>query len=357
MMTESEQGLTRTILGALLLVAMIGVSLWILHPFLPAILWATTIVAATWPLMIRVQHLLWNRRGLAVTVMTGTLLLIFLLPFGAAAIALLNNSHLLMEEVSTLTPMELGSPPEQLVQLPYIGKKIAEIWNNIAGSGLNDIAKKAAPYIGDVARWFATQIGSIGSLLVQFLITIIFAAIIYARGEYAAAKLIQFATRIAGARGENSVILAGQAVRGVALGIVVTAIIQSVVAGIFLSITSIPLAVPLTALIFIMCIAQLGPGFVLIPAIIWLYWSGQAANGTILLVASLVVVTMDNFIRPLLIKQGADLPFLIILTGVIGGLLAFGLIGIFIGPVVLAIAYTLFSAWIAEEPETKEDGA
>ena len=108
-----------------------------------------------------------------------------------------------------------------------------------------------------------------------------------------------------------------------------------------------PFAGLLTAVMLLLCIAQLGPGLVLFPAVAWVYWSGETGWGTFLLVWSSVVVTMDNFLRPVLIKRGADLPLLLIFAGVIGGLLAFGLIGIFVGPVVLAVAYTLLDAWIS----------
>jgi predicted PurR-regulated permease PerM len=100
---------------------------------------------------------------------------------------------------------------------------------------------------------------------------------------------------------------------------------------------------------FFLCIAQVGPSPVLVPAVIWIYWSGEPAWGTFLLVCSGVVITLDNILRPMLIKRGADLPLLLIFAGVIGGLLAFGLVGVFVGPVVLAVAYTLLEAWLNDE--------
>jgi predicted PurR-regulated permease PerM len=137
----------------------------------------------------------------------------------------------------------------------------------------------------------------------------------------------------------------------VALGVVVTALAQSLLGGIGLAISGVPFAALLTGLMFFLCIAQLGPTLVLAPAVIWLYWSGETAWGTVLLVFAVVAGTIDNFLRPLLIKMGADLPLLLIFAGVIGGLISFGLIGIFVGPVVLAVAYTLFQAWLDDERE------
>ena len=109
-----------------------------------------------------------------------------------------------------------------------------------------------------------------------------------------------------------------------------------------------PLAALLTAAMFLLCIAQIGPLLVLAPAVIWLYWSGDSLWGTVLLVVSVVVVTLDNVLRPILIRKGADLPLLLVFAGVIGGLISFGLIGIFVGPVVLAVTYTLLESWVRE---------
>jgi predicted PurR-regulated permease PerM len=159
---------------------------------------------------------------------------------------------------------------------------------------------------------------------------------------------------LAGARGEHSVSLAGQALRGVALGVVVTALVQSVLGGIGLVVAGVPFAAVLTAAMFMLAIAQIGPILVLVPSVTWLYYQGSPGWGTFLLLWSLVVGTMDNFLRPVLIKRGADLPLLLIFAGVVGGLVAFGLIGIFVGPVVLAVAHTLLSAWVAEENPTSD---
>jgi predicted PurR-regulated permease PerM len=144
--------------------------------------------------------------------------------------------------------------------------------------------------------------------------------------------------------------LAGEAIRGVALGVVVTAVAQSVLGGIGLAVVGVPFASLLTALMFMLCLAQIGPGLVLIPAVVWQYWTGGPGWGTFLLVWSLIVVSLDNIVRPMLIRKGAHLPMILLLAGVIGGLIAFGLVGIFLGPVVLAVAYTLLQAWMEEDP-------
>ena len=194
----------------------------------------------------------------------------------------------------------------------------------------------------------------VGWLLVQFLLTLCIAAIMFAKGERVAEGMLGFGRHLAGDSGEHVVRLAAQAIRGVALGVVVTALVQAALAGIGLAVAGVPFAALLAAVAFVLCIAQLGPGFVLAPAVAWLYWQGAAGTATALLIWTLVVVTLDNVLRPILMTKGANLPMLLMFAGVIGGLLAFGLIGIFVGPVVLAVSYTLLGAWIDAPHESSE---
>jgi len=183
-------------------------------------------------------------------------------------------------------------------------------------------------------------------LFAQCLLTIVIAAILYARGETAAGQVRRFAERLAGSTGEAVIRLAAQAIRGVALGVVVTALVQAGIGGLGLMISGVPFAAVLTAVMFLFSVAQVGAVPVLVPAVVWLYWRDDATWATVLLVVTIVVGTLDNILRPLLIKQGANLPLLLVFSGVIGGLIAFGLIGIFVGPVVLAVAYSLLDVWI-----------
>jgi predicted PurR-regulated permease PerM len=166
----------------------------------------------------------------------------------------------------------------------------------------------------------------------------------------------RFSRRLAGDRGDRVTVLAGQAIRGVALGVVVTAVLQTALGAIGLAIAGVPFVSILAAVMFVLCIAQIGPILVLLAATAWVYAHAGAGWGTFLLVWSLVVGLMDNFVRPVLIKKGADLPFLLIFSGVVGGLVAFGVVGIFVGPVVLAVAYTLLDDWVEEARDATTSG-
>jgi len=250
----------------------------------------------------------------------------------------------------TLAAFKTPAPPQWVADLPLVGPKAVELWERIAAVGLQELAARAAPYVGGVIVWSASRLGGIGVLLVEFLLTVILAAAMYAKGEYATERLVRFGRRLAGQGGENAVFLAGQTIRGVALGGVVTALAQAIFSGLGLAIAGVPFAGVLTGVMLFLSIAQIGVVPVLACAVAWLYWTGESAWGTFLLVWMILATAMDNFLRPILIKKGADLPLLLVFAGVVGGLLAFGLIGIFVGPVILAVADTLLMAWIDSEP-------
>ena len=345
-MAEIHRDITRAVLAVLFIVALIGSSIWILRPFLGAIVWATTIVVATWPLMISIQTWLWNKRALAVTVMTLLLLCVLVVPLTFAVGTVVSNIDEIAAWAKSLAALKMPSLPQWLVNVPIIGAKAVEVWNRVAAVGLQEATAKAAHYVGAVIIWLAAQLGSMGVLLVEFLLTVVLAAAMYANGELAAQRLVRFGRRLAGQGGENAVYLAGQTIRGVALGVVVTALAQTVFGGLGLVIAGVPFAGVLTGAMLLLSIAQIGVVPVLGCAVAWLYWSGESGWGTFLLVWTIVGGTMDNFLRPILIRKGADLPLLLVFAGVIGGLVAFGLLGIFVGPVVLAVADALLRAWI-----------
>jgi len=350
-MAHPHQDLTRSTLAVLFIGALIAASFWVMRPFLPAITWAITLVVATWPLMLQVQHHAGNRRSLAVLVMTLALLLVLILPFWLAISTIVANLDEIADLARSVLSLRVPPPPGWLSQVPLVGAPVTQAWAQLTSAGVRELAPRLTPYAGEVSQWFASAIGSLGGTFLQFLLTVAIAAILYAGGEQAAATAVRFGRRLGGDRGEMAVVLAGQAIRGVALGVVVTAVAQSVLGGIGLAVVGVPFASLLTALMFMLCLAQVGPGLVLIPAVVWMYYSGDTVWATVLLAFSIVAMTMDNFVRPLLIRRGADLPLLLILFGVIGGLIAFGLLGIFVGPTVLAIAYTLLNAWMAEDDE------
>ncbi|PTR07408.1 putative PurR-regulated permease PerM [Nitrosospira sp. Nsp5] len=345
--------LTSNLLSVLVISLLIAGSLWVMEPFLPAAIWATMIVVATWPIMIMVQRRLGGRRGPAVAVMVLAMTVIIGLPLAMAISTIIDNAVNVANLVKNLPNYHLPVPPDWLRGIPLVGERLWNEWQAISNAGAASLTDKIQPYASRIANWALSQMNSVAMLFIHLLLTLIVSAIFYARGEIAVAGVARFARRLAGPRGEDAVQLAGQSIRAVALGIVFTAIAQSALGGLGLWTAGVPFAGVLTAIMLFFCIIQVGPGIPLLGGVIWLFYQGDQTWGFILLVWAILVGLMDNVLRPVLIRRGANLPILLILIGVLGGILTFGIIGLFIGPVILAVTYTLTNAWIADG-EAKE---
>lgn len=345
--------LTRITLQVLGIAILISATFWIMRPFLPSLIWAAMIVIATWQVMRKIEAWLWGKRGLAVTVMTVIMLLLFIIPVTFATVAIIDNADRIAGWLRGLETATLPAAPEWLDGVPLIGSKLVSSWQKAAAES-ELLSARLAPYGGQILRWFLSQAGSIGIITLQFILTVIIAALFYSGGEAASRGVVRLARRLGGDNGEEVAVLAARTIKSVAIGVVGTALIQSILGGIGLAVAGIPAAMLLTALIFILGVAQLQPWIVMLPAVFWLYNNGNVTWGTILLVWTVFVSTIDNILRPVLIKKGADLPLVLIFAGVIGGLITFGIIGLFVGPVVLAVTYKLLSAWVQGPEAVKE---
>lgn len=344
--------ITRIVLLVIVIGLLLVGTFWTIAPFLGAIIWAVTIAVATWPLLMLVQRKAGGRRWVAVVVMTALILVAFIAPISVAVGALIDAARKAPALVQDFTVKGLGDPPPWVAGVPIVGEQVSARWKEIAAGGPEALADAVRPYASDVAAWAISVTGSVGRLFVQFLLIVVLTAIFYAQGETAGRGALAFGRRIGDERGERTIRLAGQAIRSVALGVILTAFVQSILGGLGLWATSVPHAGILAAVMLVLGIAQLGPLPVLVPAIVWLYWSGHSGSGTALLIWTLPVAALDNVLRPVLIRRGVQLPMLLIIGGVIGGLISFGVMGLFIGPVILAATYTLTKEWVAEGSTT-----
>jgi predicted PurR-regulated permease PerM len=339
--------ITHSTLSVLFIALLIASTFWVLKPFLVAILWATIVAVAAWPLFMKLEAFVGGRRKLAVAIMTAVILLVVFVPVTLSVATIVRNGERITSVIRSFVTMSVPDSPDWIEHVPLAGARIAGKWNRFAALGPDERSAALAPYVQTALQWFVAKAGSIGTMLLQFLLTTIITAILFAHGETVREGILRFARRLAGQPGYDVAILAGQAVRSVVLGVVVTALIQTAIGGAGLLLSGVPATSLLTAAMFFFCLSQLGPMPVLLPATAWLYWSGKTGWGTTLLLIAIVAAAIDGFVRPLLIKRGADLPLLLIFAGVIGGLIAFGIIGLFIGPVILAVTYTLLKAWVA----------
>lgn len=346
MVGETQRDPIRLLIAVAILGALAAVSVWIMRPFLPALVWATMIVVATWPLLRTLEARLGHRRWAATSLMTTALLLVFVLPLSYAVVSLVTNMDVITGWVKHLHEQALDTPPDWVARIPLVGTRIDDVWRENAATG--EFGAKLSSSARATGAWFVDKIGDLGAVVVQLLLTVVIAAILYAKGETAARGVTRFAQAIGGERGQDSVVLAGKAIRGVALGVGVTAVVQAIAGGIGIGAAGVPYVGVLTAVMFILALAQIGAVPVMVGATIWVFVQGDTGWGIFLIVWTILVGGLDNVLRPLLIKKGVDLPLMLIMIGVIGGLVAFGMVGIFIGPTVLAVTYQLLVSWTLE---------
>lgn len=351
--TGGSPNLARNTLAVLFIGALIIACYWVIEPFIGSLIWAATLVIATWPMFLKLQAWLGGRRWLAVTVMIVLLLLVLFVPIILSVLTIAEHADKVIAWCKTVPDMKVPAPPDWLGKIPVAGHWLMEHWQKYAAATPDELAKLSkylAPYATQVVGWFAGKAGSFGLLLLHFFLSVAIAGVLFMRGETVAVAVCAFARRLAGQQGEAVAVLSARAVRAVALGIVVTALVQSTLGGLGLFVAGVPGALLLTAVMLLLCIMQVGPSLVLVPVAIWLFWSGDKVAGVIFSIWCVLPMTIDNFLRPVLIRRSADLPMWLILVGVLGGLIAFGIIGLFIGPVILAVVFTLLKVWIGEPP-------
>ncbi|AYN24389.1 AI-2E family transporter YdiK [Buchnera aphidicola] len=341
---KEKMDLSQFILSLIFIIAISATSFLIIQPFILGFSWASMIVIATWPLMLKMQKILGGKRLIAVISMIVTLLLLFIIPIVFLVNSLIKTSIPLIHwfSANNLEFPELA----WLQDIPIIGKKIFVSYQELLDSDGGELIREVRPYMGRTTEFFIIQAKNCGLFVMHLTLMLLFSVLLYWNGEKISNSIRQFAFRLSSQNGDAIVLLSVQAVRAVALGVVVTALIQAVLSGIGLLISGVPYWTLLMILIVFSCLIQLGPLPILIPSVMWLYWNSNTTWGTVLLIWSCFVFILDNILRPFFIRIGSDLPTFLILLGVIGGLLAFGMIGLFVGPIVLVILYRLIISWI-----------
>lgn len=332
----------------LLLVALALVAagtMLVLLPFLSALLWASILCYATWPVFERLTAWLRGRRSLAATLMCIAVSVVMIAPFLIVGASLAENvSHLsgrLQEALTRLPP----APPAWMGRLPLVGPGIAEYWQGVVENP-GSLLQQLRTLLPGLSRW-ALQQGLVLGHGVAMLVLAVFVAFFVYRDGVALAERLGFALRrVAGERGERLLAVVGGTIKGVVYGILGTALAQGVLAAIGFLIAGVPGALLLGLLTFFLSIVPMGPPLLWIPAAAWLYFQGQVGMAVFLaLWGAFIVSSVDNVLKPYLISQGADMPFILVLLGVLGGLAAFGFLGVFLGPILLAVSYSLLREW------------
>ena len=341
--------------GAVVVLLGLG-CLLILKPFISAALWAAILCFTTWPLFSHLAQMLGGRRGLAALIATLALAATIAAPFVILGSTLASNLSDLAAATEKLYEAGPPAPPAWVARIPLVGGKLSDYWLTLTQSSairLQELAK-----LLPTVKTFAVGSGKlIGSGIMQILLSLFIAFFFYRDGETLAAQLSAGIYRIGGERGNELLELAGATVRAVVYGIIGTALIQGGLAAFGFLISGVPGAAFLGFVTFLMAMIPGGPLLVALPAAYWLYRQGASGWAVFMIVWGTMDSSIDNVIKPLLIKRGVDTPIILVMLGVFGGAMAFGLIGLFIGPTVLALGYTLYLEWtsaVALKPVAEE---
>ena len=331
-------------LGALALLLYFSFDL--LRPFMSIAIWSVVLTVALYPLYDRMVNLLGGRRRLAAVLLTLLSLMIVIGPATWLALGLIDSLRILYErlDLSTLT---LPPPRETVKSWPLIGDQIYQFWE-LASSNLQEAAVKIAPYLKPVGASLLTIAAGAGTGAIKFFIAIIIAGFLYAPAPSLMNVIRTFSRRLASGRGEEFVQLAGATIRAVSRGVIGISALQAFFAGLGLMLAGIPGASLITSAVLILGIIQIGPSIVLIPVIIWSWTLLETATALLFTVYMIPVNLLDNILRPLVMGRGLQTPTLVILIGVIGGTLSYGITGLFLGPIILAVIWELLVAWIRE---------
>jgi predicted PurR-regulated permease PerM len=335
--------LERIISGGVLLILLVG-CLLVLRPFLSALLWAAVLCFSTWPFYKRLLSLVRGHRTLAAILMTLVMVSVVLLPFVIIAATVSDNVRDLTAAVKGWIETGLPTPPDWLGNIPFVGHRAVEHWQILATDRAK-LIEESRRLIEPLSALLLMIGKALISGLVALALSILIALFFFRDGESIAQHLNAIVDRVAGERGRRMLQLAGATVRGVVYGILGTALVQGVLAGIGFLIAGVPGAGILALLTFFLSVVPVGPPLIWVPAVLWLFHQGSPGWAVFMLVWGIGVSSIDNVVKPWLISQGSDMPFLLILFGVLGGAITFGFIGVFLGPTLLAVGYRLISEW------------
>jgi predicted PurR-regulated permease PerM len=349
--------LERNLGWAVLLVLLAG-CLLVLRPFLSAVLWAVVLCSSSWPIYHRLLGWLGNRRTLAALVMMLAMILIILLPFVIVGTTLADNVQQLTAATKHLIQDGPPAPPEWLLKVPGIGQRATDYWLNLSAD-TSKIWTEAQRLIEPASALLLKGGLALGGGLIQLTLSIFIAFFLFRDGVAAAGHLTTAVERIGGERGRHLLVVAGNTVRGVVYGILGTALAQAVTAGIGFWIAGVPGIALLALLTFFASVVPIvGTALTWLPAAIWLFHQGATGWGIFMLIWGVGIANIDNIVKPWLISQGNNMPFILIFLGVLGGALTFGFIGVFLGPTLLAVGYRLVEEWVTSrsvEPAVSAD--
>ncbi len=333
------------LLVQIILLVLLGACLWVLAPFISALLWGAILAYASWPLMRLLTRWLHGRETLAASILTLGWILLVILPLVWLGFNLADHIRDAIAFVRDVQVDGLPAAPDWLAGLPLVGPRLATWWDTLDQQGAA-LMTSVKPYLGQVGNWLLARSAQIGGGILELTLSLVFVFFFYRDGPRLAAFVLRLLERLVGERAEYYLELVAGTVQRVVNGVIGTAAAQAVLALIGFLIAGIPGALVLGIVTFLLSLIPMGPPLAWIPATAWLVWKGEYGMAVFLGIwGTFIISGVDNVLKPYLISRGGDLPLVIVLLGVFGGLLAFGFIGLFIGPTLLAIGYSLLLDW------------
>jgi predicted PurR-regulated permease PerM len=349
----NSEGTTKKIVETAIKIGMILLlfvwCFYIVQPFIIPLVWSLIITVSIYPVYSRMVILLGGRQKLTAVLITLTLLLIIAAPCFVLVGTIANNIEELVTKLSD-DSFTIPLPSEKVATWPVIGESLFKYWT-LASTNLLGTLQQIAPQLKTLGKWLLTSSFSLTVSILQLVLAIIISGILLVNAEGGRLLAIAMGKRFVGDRGEEFKSLSTDTIRGVATGILGVALIQSLLAGLGLVVAGIPSAGLLTLACFFLAVIQAGPTLIMLPVTIYVFSAHDTLFSLTFMIWAIFVGLIDNVLKPLLIGRGSRIPIVIIIIGVIGGMIFSGIIGLFVGPVVLALGYELFRAWVFEEGE------
>ena len=346
--SEGFRRYERYAVGLALLALLVGCFL-VVRPFLTAFLWGAIISLSTRGLYRRAVRLVGGRRKLAATLTSLLLVLVLLLPIAALAVNVAAAMPTLSERFDTMLQGGLKEPPGWLAGVPLVGAAATDRWRKLASDPAL-LRQQLRPYLAPLKDFLVAAVSGVGVGVLLFALALFIAGLLYVQGDRFAAVVDRIAYRLGGNAGRRQVAVMRSTIRGVFNGLLGTCAVQAVLAMIGFWIAGVPSAFLLGMGTFFLSVIPGGPTILWLPAALWLNANGSTGKAIFLAVWGLLIVGgSDNIVRPLLIGKGIQAPLALVFLGVVGGILAFGFLGLFIGPTLIVVAYNLFQEWMQSE--------
>ena len=339
-------------------IAALGVLFYVAYqlvsPFVTIAIWSMVLAVALYPAFERLARLLGERRRLAAALLTAVSLLVVIGPATWLALGLIESLRAISQELE-VTTVSLPPPPATVRGWPLVGEWLYQFWD-LASTNMKAALAEVAPQLKPLGSSLLSVAASSGVTIIQFLVAIIVAGFLFAPAPTLVEALKTFARRLISHRGEEFVRLAGATIRAVSRGVIGISVLQALLAGIGLVVAGVPGTSLLTTAILVLGIIQIGPTIVILPLIIWSWFAMDTTAALLFTIYMVPVNLIDNVLRPMVMGHGLKTPMLVILIGVLGGTLAYGISGLFLGPIVLAVIWELVVAWTREAPAGEAGG-